>query len=139
MQRDFYAAYRRHWNDAEYLYNASRMANADHLYGYSAECGLKYLMQLFGMHFDPITGDPPRQKRVHINQLWDYYETYITGIAAADYTLCQPNPFDDWDISDRYAHERNFDQIHVDQHKRGAEAVQMLIQKAILAGQDENF
>jgi hypothetical protein len=134
MQRDFYGAYQRHWNDAEYLYNDSRMANADHLYGYSAECGLKCLMKLFGMSLDPKTGDPPTEDRVHITKLWSRYETYRSGIEAAGYMLPESKPFDNWDISDRYAHESNFSQIHVDSHKRGAEMVRKLINKAILEG-----
>lgn len=38
---DFPDAHARHWQDAERLAQAGRWANADQLYGYSAECGLK--------------------------------------------------------------------------------------------------
>jgi hypothetical protein len=134
MRSDFYSAYQRHWNDAEYLYNDSRMANADHLYGYSAECGLKCLMERFGMSLDPETGVPPREDRVHINKLWYRYETYRSGIEDAEYMLPESNPFDDWDISDRYAHESSFSRIYVDQHKQGTEMVRILINRAILEG-----
>ena len=38
---DFSNAHNRHWQDAELLFCDRRWANADHLYGFSAECGLK--------------------------------------------------------------------------------------------------
>lgn len=41
---DFFNAHQRHWKDAELLYKEKRWANADHLYGLSAECGLKAVM-----------------------------------------------------------------------------------------------
>jgi hypothetical protein len=134
MQTDFYGAYRRHWDDAEYLYADSRMPNADQLYGYSAECGLKCLMVCFGMRLDPATGNPPQKDRKHINEVWDHYETYRAGIGTAEYMLPCQNLFDDWNISYRYAHESGFNQSHVDRHKRGAEIVRNLINKAISEG-----
>ncbi|WHF34964.1 hypothetical protein [Aeromonas salmonicida] len=47
MQADFLDAHARHWDDAESLLQAQRWANADHLYGMAAECGLKQLMRVF--------------------------------------------------------------------------------------------
>lgn len=38
---DFLNAHHRHWTDAELLYSQDRRANADHLYGLSAECGVR--------------------------------------------------------------------------------------------------
>jgi len=40
---DFLDAHERHWEDAELLFGNRRWANADHLYGLAAECGLKAL------------------------------------------------------------------------------------------------
>jgi hypothetical protein len=68
MNIDFLDAYLRHWEDAEALFGSERWANADHLYGLAAECGLKRLMIAFGM---PVTtsGDPQhRNDRVHADQ-----------------------------------------------------------------------
>ena len=42
-------ALQRHWEDAELLFSEKRLANADHLYGFSAECGLKAVMEALGM------------------------------------------------------------------------------------------
>jgi hypothetical protein len=134
MKTDFYNAYQRHWKDAEYLYNDTRLANADQLYGYSAECGLKCLMQNFGMHLDPTTGIPPTKDKVHINKIWDRYETYREGIGTQEYMLPQANPFDNWDVSDRYAEESGFSQPYVEQHRISVKLVQKLINKALLEG-----
>ena len=46
---DFVDSHRRHWQDAELLFDQSRWANADQLYGFSAECGLKAVMKALGM------------------------------------------------------------------------------------------
>jgi hypothetical protein len=60
MNTDFYDAHQRHWDDAELLYEKQRWANADHLYGMAAECGLKQLMLAFGMTFDSGKNRPVR-------------------------------------------------------------------------------
>lgn len=54
MPVDFRDAAERHWEDAEHLMNNDRLANADHLYGLSAECSLKAVMCALGM---PIFSD----------------------------------------------------------------------------------
>ena len=56
MQANFLDAHERHWGDAERFFSAGRYANADHLYGMAAECGLKRLMVHFGMAVNPVTG-----------------------------------------------------------------------------------
>lgn len=136
MQTDFLDAHKRHWDDAEHLFNDSRWANADQLYGVSAECGLKRLMVAFGMSFD-MTKDRPADKKdmVHANKTWPRYESYRSGHhQGAKFVLPTTNPFIDWDVSQRYAHRSNFDQTHVESHKQGADAVRKLITKAILEG-----
>ena len=126
MPEDFYNAFQRHWEDAEYLYADSRWANADQLYAFSAECGLKRLMQkLFGIL---------KIDRVHADEIWDRYEAYRASKTAIGYELPQPNPFNDWHVTQRYAHDSNFNQTVVDVHKNGTEIVKGLISKAILEG-----
>ena len=69
---DFADARARHWGDAEVLFARGRWANADHLYGLSAECGLKSVMERLGM---PMADDlPPRRYRKHVNDLWRLFE-----------------------------------------------------------------
>jgi hypothetical protein len=136
MQADYYNAFQRHLTDAECLYMASRLANADQLYAYSAECGLKCLMKQFGMPVDPATGAPLNEKkdRVHIKKIWGRFEMYSFGSGATGYVLPQLNPFDDWEISNRYANESNFSLTYVDPHREGAQTVASLLRKAVLEG-----
>lgn len=66
MQADFLDAHERHWGDAERLFQAQRWANADHLYGMAAECGMKRLMLAFGMPYDAGKDWPAsKQDRAH--------------------------------------------------------------------------
>lgn len=60
MAENFLDAHHRHWDDAELLYQAQRWANADHLFGVSAECGLKRLMEMMN------NGALARDDRKHV-------------------------------------------------------------------------
>lgn len=136
MQADFLDAHERHLEDAETLFMKSRWANADHLYGVSAECGLKRLMMAFDMPFNSDTGDPtlPADKQ-HINQIWAQYESYRNGHhRGIGYALPQPNPFANWKASQRYAHQEQFTEERVAGHRNGLHQVRLLLKKAILEG-----
>jgi hypothetical protein len=133
MNADFLDAHYRHWEDAETLFVSSRLANADHLYGVAAECGLKSLMIVFGMQIDPNKEGTPTdaRDRVHImdskkDSAWDRYESYRYGKVAVSYAL-PVNPFLDWDVSQRYANRSEFDEVRVKKHENGARLVQELI------------
>lgn len=136
MQTDFLDAHYRHWDDAEHLFDDSRWANADQLYGLSAECGLKRLMMAFGMNIDTTTGRPIDDKdRVHTNKAWPRYESYRSGHHhGARYSLPTIDPFINWDVSQRYANRSNFDQALAEAHRQGANAVRTLVNQAILEG-----
>lgn len=136
MNCDFYDAHQRHWDDAERLHVAERWANADQLYGLAAECGLKTLMQAFGMQFDSVKDRPQNgSDRVHANGAWDRYETYRSGHhAGTNYGIAGLNPFANWDVSQRYANQSHFDMAHVNPHKLGAKEVNCMIKKAKLEG-----
>lgn len=136
MQADFFDSHERHWHDAERLFAAERYANADHLYGMAAECGLKRLMVRFGMAVDPVTGSPTDRKDWrHANDIWARFESYRSGkVEGIDYGLPTPNPFDNWDAADRYAHQSNFNEAGVRLHQAGAAAICKLIKKAQLEG-----
>ncbi len=132
MNSDFEDAHERHWEDAEILYSNSRWANADHLYGMAAECGLKRLMLAFGMPFDHGRDMPQdRLDRKHADGIWARYESYRCGHPrGAHYTLGTHNPFLNWNVSQRYAHRSNFDQPRAQTHRLGARAVRILIARA---------
>lgn len=135
MNADFHDAFERHNGDAETLFASSRWANADHLFGLATECGLKSLMLAFGMTWDtakdrPLQGDD----RVHVDGTWDRYEHYRAGHGAMKYLLSSPNPFLNWDVSQRYAAEANFAEAFVKPHKAACEEVGDLLNQAHLEG-----
>ena len=135
MNEDFLDAHMRHWTDAELLYAAKRWANADHLYGISAECGLKGLTETFKN--GPLAG----KERRHIMEAnkpetaWDVFETYRSGHAqGTKFLLPSINPFNDWDVGQRYANQNHFNQARVDAHRLGAEQVGALVKRADAEG-----
>lgn len=133
MQADFLDAHQRHWDDAERLFQAQRWANADHLHGVAAECGLKRLMLTFGMPFETAKDRPSSEKdRKHINAIWIRFESYRSGHPqGAGYVLSAPaNPFNDWDVSQRYEQQSNFTETRAKSHQAGAKVVCELIKKA---------
>jgi hypothetical protein len=136
MTEDFYDAHERHYDDAEMLYAQKRWANADHLFGIAAECGLKVLSE-------KLKGSPlVRNERFHVNEpsrkpsnAWDVFESYRSGHAAGTkLILPTSNPFADWDVSHRYANRVNFSQATVDPHRTGAHLIQTLVITAEVEG-----
>lgn len=88
---DFKDAARRHWEDAELLGSHNRWPNADHLYGFAAECALKAVMVGLGMQLGP-DGKPPKPYAVHIHQLWDQFLIFANGKSQAGYAaMLQPS------------------------------------------------
>lgn len=120
---DFLDAMDRHWRDAELLRRKERLANADHLYGLSAECGLKALLEQDGNWIEGRT-------RCHIDRLWRECGSLADGRAesTSDFNP-EANPFDDWRISDRYAHRREIIKGQVQRHRLGAEQVRTMIER----------
>lgn len=135
MKEDFLDAHRRHLSDADRLFQAERWANADHLYGIAAECGLKALME-------KLKGGPLESgDRLHVmeekkpSNAWVKYQTYISGHAkAAKFSLPTLSPFSDWFVSQRYANQSNFDHARVLAHQQGAKAVAVLVKKIDVEG-----
>lgn len=136
MNTDFLDAHERHWMDAELLLADQRWANADHLYGMAAECGLKRLMLAFGMPLDSAGERPEnRSDQVHANGVWVRFESYRYGHPrGAGFGLPAGEPFSDWCVSQRYAHQSHFDALRVIAHQRGARLVRQLVRKATLEG-----
>lgn len=132
MNSDFLDAHHRHLRDADSLLSASRLANADHLYGMAAECGLKRLMIAFGMQTD-AAGAPVNRKTdwIHAEKVWQRYEAYQSGHAdGAQYGLPLENPFSEWKAEQRYAAESHFTLTLVQPHKQAAHLIHQLVEKA---------
>lgn len=124
---DFADAHRRHWEDAELLFAHDRWANADQLYGYSAECGLKLVMASIGMVVGP-KGVPEHRYRVHVQDLWPQFIAFAERREGARYLALMPpdEPFADWSPHDRYAHRKHCDRSNASRHRKAAEKVRGL-------------
>lgn len=119
---NFVHAHVRHWKDAEILLGRSRLANADQLYGFSAECGLKAVMTVLGK---PLL-------RKHIQELWPVFKRSVKGRAASRFRRQLPcgSPFVDWSPDDRYAPVGYVQKSAVGQHRTAALGVRRMVERA---------
>jgi hypothetical protein len=103
---NFSEAAGRHWEDAFLLEASRRLANADQLYGFAAECALKAIMMILGAT-STAEGDlaEPRHRK-HIDELWSEYQLFASGRRGARYLSplagFGQNPFADWNARQRY-------------------------------------
>ena len=135
MKTDYLDAHERHLEDAEMLFDGQRLANADHLYGIAAECGVKQLMVLFGMQVDSKGTPTDRKNWFHADQAWTRYESYRTGYAANTlFSLPSDDPFHDWKVEQRYYNRTDFDIGIVTAHRSGAIAVKNLMKNVKISG-----
>jgi hypothetical protein len=105
MSTDFGKASGRHLRDGELLLSERRWAGADHLFGLSAECSLKAVMEALGMKMTPDGSAPvDRGHKVHMPELWSAYQSFAQGRLQARYLTLHDhgNPFSDWQVDQRY-------------------------------------
>lgn len=109
----FHDAAMRHYADAKLLETDHRHANAGHLYGFVAECGIKALLVAGGLAVD-AEGDIQRYQgqnfRRHIDQLAiqiNAVDSFLQGRAMAGYLAHIPDiaDFRDWNTAHRYYDE----------------------------------
>lgn len=131
---NFYDAALRHLGDANYLFADQRFANADQLYGQSAECALKAVMLALGMVMQD--GKPQERKHaVHIDKLWSEFITFANGRNGTHYASAfLSNPFMDWSINQRYVKGSDILLGVVEAHQAGAEQAHSCLSQAILDG-----
>ena len=132
LQVDFAAAHRRHWEDAELLFREARPGNADHLYGFSAECGLKAVMRALGMPVDRF-GDPKvAEHRRHVMDLWPVFKRFAKERRAWRHLKGLPpgRPFSDWSHLDRYAATGYASNESVHQHREAARIIRRMVQRS---------
>ena len=133
---DFTDAHRRNWSDAELLFKHARWANADQLYGFSAECGLKAVMKALGMPVQ-TTGIPKKQEhRKHIQEIWPTFATFAQGRSGARYLgmLSSGTPFADWSHHNRYANRSHVRKTDVQPHRTAARQVREMVRRAVKDG-----
>lgn len=92
----------RHWKDAQLLDKENRVENADHHYGFAAECAIKKV--LIELPTFSNAGTLEGSYKEHVNILWNkvtrqsLQKSYPTLLAILKTT----NPFQDWDVNQRY-------------------------------------
>lgn len=134
---DFRDAAERHWEDAEYLSKDSRIANADHLFGLSAESSLKAVMRALGMTLRADGAPTESQYRVHIDLLWEEFVFFAderSGVHYASHLFGHPNPFTDWNVNQRYNHRSGITSAIAKKHWEGARMAKQILEDAILNG-----
>lgn len=132
---DYYDAAQRHWDDANHLLSTARLPNADQLFGVAAECSLKAIMLKLGM---PMKNDRPadNKRHGHINVLWDEFISFANGKGQAHYAtaLGTGNPFDKWNINQRYENGSVISLQRVTDHKNSAELARSGLVQAVVDG-----
>ena len=133
MATDFADAHSRHWQDAELLFEHHRWANADQLYGLSAECGLKAVMEKLGMPVGDV--GPEKKYREHVKKLWPVFHDFANGRGGARYLEMLPrgDPFANWAIDARYGKSDDFRPTDVAPHRAATERIAHMV---AIAGQD---
>ena len=128
---DYLAAHRRHWRDAELLMDHERLENADQLYGFSAECGLKAVMVALGMKLDDAWRPAERRHRVHVQKLWPEFGRFAADRSAGSYAeALDGHPFRDWSHHDRYAGDGRVSLAALKGHRQGTRQVRSLVTRA---------
>lgn len=130
---DFADAHRRHWEDAELLHDHGRWANADQLYGFSAECGLKAVMRILGMDTDEIGRPEAPVHRKHVQFLWPEFISFAEEKGGARYLGLLPHdaPFQDWSHNDRYANRGHFSEAGTMRHREAARKILAMVELAV--------
>lgn len=97
MNEDYPEAAKRHWVDAGLLDEKQRWENADHHYGFAAECALKHALQAMGYFRD-------EHRRWHIDVLWNKMQAtaFKNGFPGLVGPLSGNNRFADWHVDQRY-------------------------------------
>lgn len=113
----YFESARRHFQDANTLLRSSRKANAGHLFGVAAECGVKALLVASRVPIDTegsigslpgVKGKGFRDHMPNLAQaLTDFMGNIPDGRRAATYlsTLSGLGNFSDWRIEHRYWRE----------------------------------
>jgi hypothetical protein len=127
-------AARRHHNDATVLLERQRVPNADHLYGFAAECALVGIIRsLDGTdHLFDADGEAEQREgahvRQHVNALWNSFWHLVdkhhakTTMKGVD----RQNPFSDWAVQQRYFADEHWSDVGV-VHKHRDAATQLLV------------
>lgn len=110
----------RHWHDAKLLERENRVENADHLYGFVAECAIKKV--LVALPAFSTTGMLEDAYKVHVNILWEKvaHQSLQKSYPALFALLKSTNQFSDWHVKQRYLSDRAISKVAMELHKKAA-------------------
>jgi hypothetical protein len=110
----------RHWHDARLLEEEDRVENADHLYGFAAECAIKKALVELPAFSGATMLDMTYKE--HVNILWGKvnYQSLQKSYPALSALLKSTNPFSDWHVKQRYAADREISKVAMELHKKSA-------------------
>jgi hypothetical protein len=136
MSADFRDASARHFEDAELLLGHPREANADHLFGLSAECSLKAVMLALGMAVNTDGAPADRGHKVHMPELWAAFQSFAEGRLASRYLepLDKSNPFSDWAVDQRYWTRAAITTSAPSRHRTAAAQCRLSLEKLLFDG-----
>ena len=136
MSTDFRDASARHFEDAEVLLMQTRAANADHLFGLSAECSLKAVMLALGMAVNTDGAPADRGHKVHMPELWAAFQSFAQGRLASRYLepLDRANPFSDWAVDQRYWARAAITPPALSSHMTAADQCRLSLEKLLFDG-----
>lgn len=138
-------AARRHLTDAETLFNQGRMANAGHLYGFVAECGLKAMLLACGVTpgadggiplEHPVKSVKPHPLRQHMPSLTGriaaHGQLIPDGQQATRYmaTMLSLGHFNDWSVDHRYWRDAALPLTSVAKWRHAAREVSTMLDQA---------
>lgn len=142
---NFRESARRHLHDSEILSAESRLANADHIVGFAAECGLKEIIisHLGGSIQNGFAVRPSdnSQIREHVgNKLWQEVINLAQSNNIAEIiNLSQYNCFGNWSPSDRYAEGSAVTNGQLQEHTNAAKEVIKVLQALDLNNLGDNI
>lgn len=138
---DYSGASKRHYSDATLLQGNRCDSNAGHLFGISAECGIKALLVGLGYPTQP-NGDmvfshtPDLRGHIdHLHRIFNQLLTFINGRSGGKYLSMVPNAgnFSDWRVDHRYYADTAIP-ASLSKWESAAREVQSMIQSAQLDG-----
>jgi hypothetical protein len=139
---DFRHSARRHYHDGELLMKNGRHANAGQLYGFTAKCGIKWLLVQAGYPSDPATGDIIKEKkrrfRAHIHELINNIHmvtVFLDGRGASKYLAMIPSigNFSDWKTDHRYYIDSALPPS-VERWRKAAREIMQMLDEAFMNG-----
>lgn len=110
----------RHWKDAKLLEKENCVENADHHYGFAAECAIKRV--LIKLPAFSNNGKLEKAYKEHVNVLWGKvnYLNLQKAYPTLSALLKSANPFSDWHVDQRYASDGEITKTVMEPHKNSA-------------------